>query len=77
MKRVAWEVEINGMPCITFAETRSKARWNAVKSYRNAFDTHQRGKWPSVKAKRIERFDNHSESQLPGRKCFGFDYIGP
>jgi len=74
VKKLAWEVEVNGNVCITFAETEPKARWNAVHGYREAYG-HRRGVWPSVSARRIEYLDNHSKSQTSGRKCFGYDQL--
>jgi len=41
---VAWEVEINYMSCIVFAETKAKAKWVAVKSYWAAYG--RNGTWP-------------------------------
>jgi hypothetical protein len=32
----AWRVEVNGLTAVFFAETEPKARWQAVKSYRQA-----------------------------------------
>ena len=74
LKRVAWEVMVNGFSCITFAETKAKATWNAVNGYRKAYNN-RRGYWPPVSTRRINRLDNHSECNKPGRKCYGLDQL--
>lgn len=73
-KRVAWKVEVNGLPCITFAETKAKAQWNAISGYREAFNS-RRGYWLLVSSARFPRLDNHSECSTPGRKCYGLDQL--
>lgn len=55
--RLAWSVEIDTMNAIVFAETAPKARWIAVKAYREA-GYGLRGSWPSCCARRCERHDN-------------------
>ncbi len=74
-KRLAWEVEINGLSCIVFAETKAKARWIAVHSYREAYG-HGRGYWPPrLTVVRRPHLDNHRESQSVERNCFGLDQL--
>ena len=53
---VGWKVEVDGVPCIVFAETKTKARWKAVAAYREA-GYGRRGEWPRVTAWRAEEFD--------------------
>ena len=55
-QRVAYLVEINDMACIVFATTPAKARWIAVKGYRDA-GYGRRGEWPRPTAKRIPLHD--------------------
>jgi hypothetical protein len=70
---VAWEVEINDMSAIVFAATAPKARWLAVKGYREA-GYGSRREWPSVKAKRVERYDR-SVLRSHEQKCWTPSYV--
>jgi len=72
-KRVAWVVEIRGMTAYAFTETRARAQWLAVKSYRNAF-TDRRGEWPRASASRAPRFDRHRYVKEPQR-CWAEDQL--
>lgn len=54
---VAWKVEVNRWILITFATTEPKARWRAVRYFREVHDS-RRGYWPSVTVKRASEHDN-------------------
>lgn len=56
---LAWEVEINSLLLIVFAPTKPKARWIAVRSYREA-GYGREGVWPPVTAKRVPSLDKSS-----------------
>lgn len=71
----AWEVEVNGLVCITFAATEAKAKWNAVSGYREAYDS-RRGVWPSVKAVRRPHLDkSFAFDPSRPRRCFSPEYV--
>ena len=55
LPKVAWRVCVNGWGCITFAATKSKAKWIAVKGYWDAYG--KNGSWPSTQARRAEIYD--------------------
>ena len=55
-KAVAWRVEINSLGCIVFAATKAKAKWIAVRSWREAGYGH-RGEWPSIQCGRRPDLD--------------------
>lgn len=55
--RLAYEVEINSLSCVVFAETPAKARWIAVKGYWEA-GYGRKGLWPRPKASRVPWLDN-------------------
>lgn len=64
------------MTSITFARTRSAAKFNMLNSAREA-GYYQRGRnFPSsLRAWRAPRYDYHSLNDDPGRKCWGEDYV--
>ena len=55
----AWKVTVEGIDCITFSRTRSRAKWIAVRSYWDAGygDGWPKKKWPQVKAIRCPIYD--------------------
>lgn len=63
---LAWEVEINAMRCIVFAATRDKAKWVAVKAYREAYGG-GRKEWPNPAAVRAPRFESSLLRNEPPR----------
>lgn len=69
---LAWETTVNDMTAVTFAATAAAARWNAVKSYREA-GYGRPGQWPPVKAKRLPMLDD-SPLKAQGRKCWVPEY---
>ena len=71
--RVCWEVEIEGMSCFVFATTFAKAKWIAVRSYREA-GYGSDGRWPYVTAVRRERHDK-SPARLQPARAYGEDYL--
>lgn len=75
LRRVAWEVEIDGRVAITFAPTRSAAKFNAVHGYRRAEFIGPR-EWPSsVRARRVPRFDRSTLRDQGRRKCYIREYV--
>jgi hypothetical protein len=69
---LAFNVEIDSVHCIVFAATKAKARWIAVKGYREAgYNSH--GGWPNAVAHRIPRLDNSPLKQRPAQ-CWAPDY---
>ena len=70
---LAFDVEIGTTHCIVFAATASKARWLAVKGYREA-GYGSIGAWPSPHAKRAEIYDN-SPLKLKAQKCWVPEYV--
>lgn len=70
---VAWEVVIYDLRAIVFATTAPKARWLAVKGYREA-GYGRRGAWPSVRAMRAERYDR-SVLRSGEQKCWTESYV--
>ena len=71
--KLAFEVWIGSDHCIVFATTPAKARWIAVKGYREA-GYNSRGDWPNPVAKRAPRYDK-SRLREEGQKCFAPDYV--
>jgi hypothetical protein len=67
---VAWEVEINYMTCIVFAATKSKAKWIAVKSYRDAYS--RNGSWPHTSITRRPQYDRFPYRE---RKAYSPEYV--
>lgn len=67
---LAWDVELNDMHCIVFAETAAKARWTAVRAYWEAYE--KRG-WPSVHAVRRPFLDTFPNKQP--RKAYCPEYV--
>jgi hypothetical protein len=67
---VAWEVEINYMPCVVFAATKAKAKWTAVKSYWEAYG--KNGSWPHCSIARRPAHDSYPGE--PGR-AYSTSYI--
>lgn len=63
---IAWHVEVDSMTCIVFAPTLPKAKWIAVKGYRDA-GYGRKGEWPPVSAGRAERFDRSPLRNQPPR----------
>ncbi len=55
-KALAWFVEVDSMTCVVFAATAAKAKWIAVKGYRDA-GYGNRGTWPPTSVGRRERYD--------------------
>lgn len=73
---VAFEVTIDDMRCVTFAETSARARWNAVRGAREAGYYDRRGGWPlSLKARRIPFYDHSPQKAGAGRKCFSPEFV--
>lgn len=72
--KVAWEVEINSMSCIVWAETAARARYQAVKGYWAAFGR-MRGVWPRAVAGRAALFDNVPAHLKDSGRCFSRDYV--
>jgi len=70
---LAFDVEIGATHCIVFAATASKARWLAVKGYREA-GFGSCGTWPRPRAKREARYDN-SPLKLKAQKCWTPEYV--
>lgn len=74
-ENVAWLVEINDhAPCVVFAPTKPKARWLAVKNYREAGYGRGRGDWPSVVAWRAPQYDKSPLASQPP-KAWCEDYV--
>ncbi len=77
---VAWAVvtPITDEPSITFAFTKSVAKWNAMRSMREAGYYDRAKEWPSfIRAVRAPDYD-YAFWKLPqraGRACFSEDYI--
>jgi hypothetical protein len=70
---VCWEVLAGGLRCFTFAETRSRAKWNAVQAGRDA--GYFQNYFPAdLAAKRARRFDD-SRLKDGSRRCFSPDYM--
>lgn len=70
---IAFEVEVNSLVCIVFAATVEKARWTAVKCYREAYGND--GTWPSVQCRRVPELDKSSlNRQSNAGKSFSPDY---
>lgn len=69
----AWRLDCPGWSehAITYAPNRAAARWNGVKSMREAND---RRKWPPVRARRAPAFDGVAPRH-PGRRCFAPEYL--
>lgn len=56
--RLAFAVELDGHSCICFGPTKAAAKWQAVRSWREA-GFGQRGEWPqSLKATRRPEYDS-------------------
>lgn len=53
---LAWIVEINSLTCIVFATTLPKAKWIALRGYREA-GYGRCGQWPTTSAGRMPRYD--------------------
>lgn len=71
--RVAWIVEIEDHACVAFADTRAKAKWIAVASWRDAgYGTN--GRWPHVQAWRAKCYDEFSGKD-DGPKAWCEDYV--
>lgn len=70
---MAFEVEVSGMVCIVFAATTEKARWTAVKCYREAYGND--GSWPHVQFRRAPELDKSSLNvQANWGRSFGPEY---
>lgn len=52
----AWKVTVNGVDCIVFASGPGKAKWMAVKSWRDS-GYGKRGEWPLLSIARAPEFD--------------------
>jgi hypothetical protein len=62
----AFGVRVNGTLCIVFAATRPKAKWVAVKAYREA-GYGKRGEWPIISICRDPMYDDHHFSRSAPR----------
>lgn len=70
----AYDVEINSMHCVVFAETAPKARWMAVKGYRAAgYGTN--GLWPRPVSHRLPKYDNNPLADRENGSCWSPDYV--
>jgi hypothetical protein len=69
----AWMVEIGGRKAITFASTRSRGKWIAVRSY---WEAGYRREWPKLKVRRAREFDGCLERDLDSR-AWNPDYLQP
>jgi len=64
--RVAYAVELDGVKCICFGVTKAAAKWQAVRSWREA-GFGQRGEWPrTLKAARSPEYDSFNWAH---RRC--------
>ena len=76
---VAWLVTLNEYTMVTFAMTKSAAKWNAVGSYWDAYGKYNG--WPSVSAVRKPEYDKvlgrlYLPTYAAGwRHCFDEQYI--
>lgn len=70
---VAFDVEIYSLHCIVFAANAGKARWIAVKGYRDAGYGHRR-QWPYPRAHRVPRYDRNPLKDRESR-CWSPEYV--
>ncbi len=70
----AFEVNIEDMRCIAFAETPAKARWKAVRAYWDA-GYGRKGVWPRPTASRRPIFDGHAASVANPNRVFTESYL--
>lgn len=62
----AYIVTLNGTDAIVFAENRSKARWTAVRHWKDAYGL-ARGVWPDrLSIRRSKEHDRHAECNKAG-----------
>lgn len=71
---VAWEVEVNDHRCIVFATTAPKARWIAVKGWREA-GYGRKGEWPSVSAGRRPYLDSRLGGAIQAGRAYSEEYV--
>ena len=70
---VAFLVNVDGLDAIVFAATRAKAKWQAVKGYRDAgYGAHK--SWPNVRAVRIPKYDGSFLKNGP-HSCWEREYV--
>ncbi len=65
-KKVAWRVTIDDKSCIVFAPTKPKARWIAVRSYREA-GYGRPDVWPNAVAAREPMYDGSRLAERESR----------
>lgn len=79
--KLAWEVTLDDVTSITFAETRKKAIWHAVASAREAGyylgrKNSKYPKWPkSIRAVRARRFDFSPMKYNARQRCFAVEFL--
>lgn len=74
-KRLAFEVFIDDLTCITFAPTAKAAQYNAVLNAREAGYYNRRGQWPNCKAKRAPLYDDSPLKDQGRRTCWIPEYV--
>jgi hypothetical protein len=70
--KVAWIISVRNMPCVVFAETRDKAKWQAVSSYWDAFG---KNGWPSLTAHRAKTYDSSPLRNDERKQTFSEEYV--
>lgn len=71
--KLCWKVSCLDVCCVTFAPTRSAAKWNAVAAAREA--GYCLDYWPSdLAAWRLPEHDRHPLAAEPGRKVFNTEF---
>jgi hypothetical protein len=70
---VAWSVEVSSIPCVVFASSWPKAKWIAVKSYREA-GYGVKGSWPSCRGGRTKEYDG-STLKKDGPRAYSEGYV--
>ena len=70
---LAYEVRIDGMRGIVFAESHAKARYIAALAYWDA-GWCSRKVWPRIKSFRVPRYDGHPAAQR-GPRAWSHEYL--
>lgn len=63
-RAVCWCVEISGLRCYVFTDTKPRAQWLATKGYWGAYGR-RRGEWPRASASRCPAHDSSVWASLP------------
>lgn len=74
MTLLAFDVTIDSTHAIVWAETPAKARWQAVKAYRDAGYGRQR-EWPRPTARRVPRYDDHPLKDRTDSRAWVPEYV--